>query len=108
MPRVRPLEVNALTPLLEQDWETPEALAEALITELDKVRASRTSYVVVIQHGLEGKCFYSGMGPYPGDRSAINALKKRGLDRSWERAVIVPILTDEGFKKKMQEMDKTA
>lgn len=105
MPRVRPLEVKALTPLLEQDWETPEALAEALILELDNVRASRTSYVGVLQ--VLG-AIYTGVGPYPGVRSAQKALMNHpamGDETLVTGAIVIPIETPEGFEKRIKELD---
>lgn len=107
MPRVRPLEVRALTPLLEQDWETPELLAEALVLALDEVRASRVSYFVTIQHGLkDGNCVYTGMGPYPGYKSALRALEKRGLAQGFEAGVIVAVETPEGFERRLRDLDR--
>lgn len=103
MSRPRPLEVKALVPLVEQDWETPEQLIEELIRKLDEVRAERTSYVAVIQHfGPTG--FYSGMGPYPGQKSALAALKKRGIDPSYEKWAVVPIRSAEGQEQHMKQV----
>ena len=107
--RVRPLEVKALVPLLTQDWETPEALAEGLIRALDEVRASRTSYVWVAQFGppkMSGRTWYAGGGPYPGQKSAERAAKGwQGAELASALAV-VPILTPEGLERQIRETDK--
>lgn len=107
MPRVRPLEVKALLPLLQQDWESPEELAAALIAELDSVRASRISYVGVLQIG-GAKGIYVGLGPYPGIASAERALMRHPAvsDRTLVTgAVIVPVETPEGFENRLKELD---
>lgn len=122
MPRVRPLEVKALLPLLEQDWldttnetsgkVTPGVvrLAEALIQELDRVRMERTSYIGVIQiggkHGI-----YLGVGPYAGKASAAAALSKHpvmGDSTLVTGAVIVPVESPEGFDARLKELDSAA
>lgn len=109
MPRVRPLEVKALVPLLEQDWETPEDLAAALITELDRVRASRISYVGVLQVGGQ-RGIYTGIGPFAGIRSAERALTSHPAFSDptlVSGAIIVPIQTPEGFEAQLKELDKS-
>ena len=117
MPKARPLEVRAILPLLEQDWEdwldeksgniTPgqDRLAEAIILTLDRIRASRTSYVPVLQIG-GAKGIYVGMGPFPGRQSAINALKKHPAFGEASGVVVVPVLTAEGYEKQLRDLDK--
>lgn len=102
MPRVRPLEVKALRPLLERDWEREDDLIEALIMALDEVRASRTSYVGVIQIGK----ICLGIGPYPGRRSAENALSRHPALGMATGAIVASILTPEGYDQMMKELDK--
>lgn len=119
MAAVRPLEIKALLPLLEQDWldvtnaktgkTTPGVvrLAQALIEELDRVRADRTSYIGVIQVGGKNG-FYVGLGPYPGRASAASALSKHPAitDRTLVTgAVIVPVESQEGFEKRLRDLD---
>lgn len=116
----RPLEVKALLPLLEQDWpdeENPKTgkvtpgvvrLASALIEELDKVRASRVSYVGVLQVGGK-KGIYTGIGPFPGQRSAEKALAAHpafGDPTLCTGAAIVPVETPEGFAQRIKELDQ--
>jgi hypothetical protein len=106
MSRVRPLEVKALTPLLEEDWDSPEELAEALIRKLDEVRTSRTSYVWVAQFGppkMGGLTWYSGAGPYPGQKSAERAAKGFPGAELASAVAVVPILTPEGLEAKIRE-----
>jgi hypothetical protein len=119
MARARPLEIKALLPLLEQDWddwENPrtgrvisgqERLIEALILELDRVRESRTSYVGVLQIGGK-RGIYTGLGPFPGIKSAEAALMKHPAISDptlVSGAVIVPIQTPEGFEARIKELD---
>lgn len=108
MPKVRPLEVKALLPLLRQDWESPEDLAEALILELDNVRASRTSYVGVLQlFGPKG--IYTAVGPYPGIKSAQRALTQHPAfqdETLVTGAIIVPVENPAGFEKRLKELDQ--
>ena len=108
MSRVRPLEIKALTPLLEQDWDSPEALAEGLIRALDEVRASRTSYVWVAQFGppkMTGRNWYMGGGPYPGWKSAEKAAKGFPGAELASALAVVPILTPEGVERRLREID---
>ncbi len=103
MSRVRPLEIRALVPLLEQDWDTPEELVEALIRELDQVRASRTSYVAVMQFGTNGNVWYSGLGPYPGRKSAERAVKSDPGASLAHKIAVVPLTSAEGLKARLEE-----
>jgi hypothetical protein len=107
--RVRPLEIKALVPLLEQDWETPQELAEALIRTIDEVRASRTSYVWVAQFGppkMAGMVWYAGAGPYPGRKSAERAAKGYPGAELASALAVVPILTSEGLERQIEKTDK--
>ena len=108
MPRIRPLEVRALLPLLEQDWDTPEELAEALIAKLDEARASRTSYVGVIQIGKasDNSRIVLGVGPYPGRASARKALLAHPARSLASACVIAQIQTPQGFEQMMRELDE--
>lgn len=106
MPRVRPLEVNALLPLVKEDWESPESLVEALIQKLDEARASRTSYVAVMRIGSKDQGFNTGIGPYPGATSARNALEKHPALGMATAALVVPILTPEGYEKQLKALDE--
>lgn len=105
MPRPRPLEVKALTPLLEQDWETPEELASALIATLDQVRASRVSYVGVIQIGGNEERWFLGLGPYPGKRSAEKAVKGLLAAVDGSAYVVVPLWSQEGLEARIADLD---
>lgn len=106
MPKVRPLEVKALVPLLQADWESPEELSEALIARLDEERASRTSYVAVLRiGGAAGKAINVGMGPFPGAQSAKNALKAHPALGMASAAVVVPILSPQGYERQMRALD---
>lgn len=99
----RPLEVRALVALLEQDWETPEELAKALILELDDVRASKTSYVAVMQFGTE-KPFYVGLGPYPGRKTAEAAIRRHPSAGMATARAIVPVMSATGLTQHLKEV----
>lgn len=103
MSRVRPLEVKALVPLLEQDWESPEALAEALIRQLDETRASRTSYVAVMQFGTNGNAWYSGLGPYAGRKSAERDVKRDPGASLAHKIAVVPLTSSDGLQARLKE-----
>ena len=107
--RVRPLEIKALVPLLEQDWDSPEELAQELIRTLDQTRASRTSYVGVMQFGggngsgLVGTVWYMALGPYPGRASATRALQSDPSASLATKAAVVPVTSPEGLKQRLEE-----
>lgn len=107
--KVRPTEVKALVPLLMQDWESPEDLAVALIRALDEHRASRTSYIGVMQFGppkMEGHVWYHAIGPYPGRKSAEKALRSDPSVALATKAVVVPMLSPEGLRQRLEETDQ--
>lgn len=99
-------EINALVPLLEQSWETPEELSAALIVALDKARASRKTYVAVMQFGNKaGQVFYQGLGPYAGSRSAANAAKTHGKVPGMPfKFIVVPIVNEQGLDNHLKEV----
>lgn len=102
--RPRPLEIRALVPLLKEDWETPELLAQALIEKLDRVRSDRTTYVAIMQFGAKKPVFYEGIGPFPGAKTAQNALAKHP-GRSMATAIaVVPIRSPEGLEALLKEV----
>ena len=94
---VRPLEVKALAGLLRMDWESEESLAKALIEELDRVRIDKTAYIGVMQFGRE-RPFYAGIGPYPGRKSAENALQRHPAAPEALVCAVVPVMSPEGLK----------
>jgi len=99
-------EIKAMVALLEQDWESPEQLAKALITALDRERRDRKTYYAVMQFGRAPKCFYSALGPYAGRKSAENAVVKHGSISGMEFAwAIVPMTTPEGWEARLAEAD---
>lgn len=105
MPKVRPLEVKALVPLLEQDWGSPEELATALIATLDQERASRVSYVGVIKIGTDKLPVWLGLGPYPGHRSAESAVNRALTAYEGHAYVVVPIVSPEGLESVFATLD---
>lgn len=97
-------ETKALVALLEQDWETPEVLAEALIDALDEVRARKTRYVGVMQIG-QAKPIYAGVGPFPGAKSAENALRAHPAAGMAYKLAVVPVTSPKGLTLALSELD---
>ena len=117
--RVRPLEIKALVPLLMEDWPDEEILdaegvvidmkpgverlAEALIRQLDETRASRTSYIAVMQFGTNGNVWYSGLGPYPGRKSAERDVSRDPGASLADKIAVVPLTSAEGLEARLKE-----
>lgn len=97
-------EVKALVALLEQDWETPEVLAEELIKALDEARADRKTYMVVMQYGSKKLPWYVGLGPYAGVKSARQAAEKFPGATLARRMAVVPIMNQEGVAQLLKEV----
>jgi hypothetical protein len=119
MAKVRPLEVKAILPLLQEDWPDeirtnkngrttvipgPERLATALIQALDQVRASRTSYIGAIRIGN----YLVGIGPYPGKATAMHAVEKQveTYGNLVDDFAVIPIEAPEGFEVRLKELDE--
>jgi hypothetical protein len=100
----RPLEIKAVAKLLQKDWDSPEALAKALIEELDRVRADRTSYVAVMQFGDDGSIFYAGLGPYPGAKSAQQAMAYHPSAGMATKRAVVPMMNADGLKQHLKKV----
>jgi hypothetical protein len=94
-------EVNALVELLEQDWETPEELARALIKALDQARADRTTYIAVMVFGPK---FAHAIGPYSGAKSAQNAVKKFPGATVAKTVAVIPLQSAEGVEGWLKEV----
>jgi hypothetical protein len=63
----RPTEVKAITALLEAEHPDVEALAKAVIEELDQLRMSRPSYVIRLQWDDDTRF---GIGPFENRQQA--------------------------------------
>lgn len=99
-------EIKALVPLLQQDWESPEKLAEGLIKALDTARADRKLHAAVVQYGSpEGSVFYDAVGPIAGKVSAQKALEKMLYKSIVCKGAVVPLRSMEGFEALMAEVD---
>ncbi len=96
-------EIQAAVELLEQDWETPEQLAEELIRAIDRARSSRTMYVVVLQFGTTSHS-YMAVGPYAGRRSAIRAVESFPGATEARRIVAVPLVNQVGLEALIKEV----
>jgi hypothetical protein len=98
---------KAVVSLLEsdQEWDGPEDMALAIINEIDRVRRDKTSYVAVMQFG-ETIPFYIGVGPFPGAKSARNAVQGHPALGMALKAVVVPVQTPEHAAAKVKELDQ--
>jgi hypothetical protein len=94
-------EIDALVELLEQDWETPEELAKALIKALDTARTERTTYVGVMVFGPH---FAAAIGPYEGATSARNAVQKFPGSSIAKQVAVVPLTSAEGVEQQLREV----
>jgi hypothetical protein len=94
-------EINALVDLLEQDWETPEELAKALVKALDEARTDRTTYVGVMVFGPH---FAAAIGPYAGATSARNAVKKFPGATVAKQIAVIPLTSAEGVEQRLREV----
>lgn len=97
-------ETKALVALLEQDWETPEVLAETIIDTLDELRATKTRYVGVMQIG-QAHPIYVGVGPFPGSKSAENALRAHPAAGMAYKLAVVPVTSPRGLTLALGELD---
>lgn len=105
MPRVSPSEVKAIVPLLEQDWETPEVLAEEIIKTLDETRADKVTYAGVLQIGKSSP-LYQGVGYFPGFASAKAAIEKHPAIGMASAAAVVSVLSPKGFTLMLDRLDE--
>lgn len=114
MSTIRPTkaEVNALVPLLEQDWDSPEDLASALIRAVDQARAERKLYVAVMQFGgggnggkgMSGPVWYTGVGPYPGKDSAKKAVLSHPGASLATKIAVVPVVSPAGLELLLRDV----
>ena len=99
---------KAVVSLLEsdQEWDGPEEFAVAIINELDRVRADKTSYVAVMQFGFTDSVFYVGIGPYAGQKSAANAVAGHPAFGEAAKTAVIPMRTPENLAKMLEDIDK--
>ena len=97
-------EREALASLLIQGADTPEALAELVAAELDRVRGERTTFSVTFRTGQTTARFYT-FGPYSTEAQAIKAWEKhpcRGLATGF---AIAPTTSAEGVEQVVAKVD---
>lgn len=105
---MRRTEVTGIAKILLSDgeFETAEDAAKAIIKWLDEDRAKRTSYVAVMQFGTKpGSVFYIGLGPYPGRKSAEEAVRKHPAADEAYKVAVVPVTSDAGFRELVAKVD---
>lgn len=104
---MRKTEVSGIVRILEapNEYETPEEAAKAIINWLDADRAKRKSYVAVMQFGKPpGSIFYIGLGPYPGQKSAVEAVQRHPAASEAYKVVVVPVTSPEGFEALLRKV----
>ena len=102
----RASEVTGVARLLLADYESPEAAAKEIIAWLDQDRAKRKQYLAVMQFGERpGNCFYIGLGPYPGWKSAEKAARSHPAAGEAYKIAIVPTINAAGLAEVLRNID---
>lgn len=103
----RPTEIRALAKLLvdEGEWESPEAMAKVLIETLDQERASRLSYVGIMQFGAPGRHLTVGIGPYVSQGAAKKAVEGHPAASEAVVRVVTSLQSEEGVKNALRALD---
>ena len=100
-------EREALAALLEQGAETPDELAKIVAGKLDEMRASRTTYTVVLRFGIGIHQHHMCFGPYSTRAQAEKAFDKHLVHTQPSAWAFVPTRTAEGIEEMIAEADKT-
>lgn len=82
--RVKPTERRAIAAVLEQDHETAEAAAEAVIVALEELRRDNQQHVLVLHHGS----FLTAVGPFSTRLQAQKHASKGLTCQGWTVASI--------------------
>ncbi|HET6917260.1 MAG TPA: hypothetical protein VFH56_14295 [Acidimicrobiales bacterium] len=98
-------EITAIAKLLTEGAETPEALASAVIEELDKVRAQRVTYAAILRFGSKGNCFFTGFAPYSTTNQAKKAIEKHPAAGMATAYAVVPVVNDIGLDELIARVD---
>jgi hypothetical protein len=102
---MRQSDIKAVATLLEFDWESPEALAKAMIETYENSVADRTTYAGVIQLDLSGPPSYVGVGYFPGSSSARRAVVSHPAAGMARKIAVVPMVSPKGLTKMVAELD---
>lgn len=102
--KVHKAEIEAIAPLLAQEWEDAADLAAALVRALDEARAERTTWFAVLQFGTRVP-IYLGLGPYDGRKTAERALRGHPAAGEAVLGVVVPILSPRGLEAMLTALD---
>lgn len=101
-------ELTALTELAERsDWETPEQFVTAMAAELDRQRADRKTYSVVVRHGSGASTYYAAFGPYPTKLQAEKGVAKLLSTIHMTAYAVVVTSTPEAFDRLLVDIDAT-
>ena len=107
---MRPLkkEIDAVAALLKQGADTPEQLAADVITTLDRARAERTTYSLVLRFGSPGNVFFQSFGPYSTINQAEKAFEKHPAAHMATGRAVVPCVNDIGLDELIARVDTPA
>lgn len=98
-------EREALAALLEQGAETPDELAKIVAGKLDEMRASRTTYTVLLRFGIGIHQYHVAFGPYSTRTQAQVAFEKHLQHTQPSAWAFVPTRSAEGAEAMIAEVD---
>lgn len=98
-------EVDAISALLVEGDETPEALAKRVIKALDEARSTRVTYSLVLRFGGNGSVFFQSFGPYATPKQAQKAYEKHPAAGMATAMAVVPCVNDQGLGELIAKVD---
>lgn len=101
----RKAEIKAIADLLMEEHEDVEALAKSIIERLDEQRGLRCDYVVVVASGPIATAY----GPYPGNKTARNAVAGGKIPLvGTEKVAVVPLYSEAALRLRWAKVDQPA
>jgi len=98
-------EVEAVAALLEAGAEDSTALAKLVIAEVERVRAERTTHMVVMRMGQGVATTYYGYGPYSTKAQGVKAFEKNPAAGLATAYAVVPTTSAEGLELLIASVD---
>lgn len=99
-------EVKSAAALLEEGGDSPAELAKAVIEAVDEIRAGRVRYIAVIQW-RDDPPVYTGYGPYPTMRKAVEDIEKGRIAPIPVLArAVVPVYSLQHVSQQWENTDK--
>lgn len=102
-------EIAAVREILEdpRDDLTIEEVTGLIIEALDTARAEKITYAAVMQMSTSDP-WYLGLGYYPGEKSARNAIEKHPAAGMAKAIATVPVRSPKGLALLLAETDRKA